>query len=172
MPPHRELREITLPYGDRTVTARLPADNLMAVLSPQPVSPCPDPTAEVRRALGEPIGTPPLAEAARGGRRAVIIADDLTRQTPVRVIIPALMEELNAAGLDDGGITLVIALGTHRPMSATEIEARFGPEVTGRVRVLNNPWEDPAQLVDLGVTPNGTPIHVGGHAVEADFLIG
>jgi nickel-dependent lactate racemase len=179
MPPHRELREVTLPYGDRAVTARLPAGNLMAVLSPRPVSPCPDPAAEVRRALEEPSGAP-LAEAARGARRvarrvprrAVILADDLTRQTPVRVIIPALLEELNAAGLDDGSITVVIALGTHRPMTSDEIEDRFGPEVTGRVRVLNNPWEDPAQLVDLGVTPNGTPIHVGGHAVEADTLIG
>jgi nickel-dependent lactate racemase len=41
-----------------------------------------------------------------------------------------------------------------------------------RVRVFNNPWEDPDQMADLGATPNGTPIQVGRAALEADFLIG
>jgi nickel-dependent lactate racemase len=176
MRPQPELREIGLPYGNQTITARLPATHLLAVVSPQPVAPCPDPAAEVRRALRNPIGAPPLSQAARGPQRrhqrAIIIADDLTRQTPVRVIIPAVLEELNAAGLDDGDISVLIALGTHRPMTSREIEDRFGPEVTGRVPVRNNPWADPAQLADLGVTPNGTPIHVGRQAVEAELLIG
>jgi nickel-dependent lactate racemase len=126
----------------------------------------------VARALESPIVAPPLNQAARGAQRTVIIADDMTRQTPARVIIPALLEEFNAAGLDDGGISVLVALGTHRPMTSKEIEDRFGPEVMRRVPVINNPWEDPAQLADLGVTPNGTPIHVGRPAVEADFLIG
>jgi nickel-dependent lactate racemase len=172
VPPDRELREITLPYGDRELTAHLPASNLMAVRSPHPVTPCSDPAAELERALRSPIGAPPLALAARGARRAVIIADDLTRQTPVRIMIPALLEEINAAGVPDDGISVLIALGTHRPMTPEEIDDRFGWEVTGRVVVLNNRWRDPAQLADLGITPNGTPIQLGRPAVEADFLIG
>ncbi len=172
MPSPRKLRKIALPYGNQVVTARLPSSNLMAVLPPNPATPCEDPAAEVRRALKSPIGAPPLNQAARGARQAIIIADDLTRRTPARVIIPALLEELNAAGLDDGGTSVLIALGTHRPMTSKEIEDHFGPEVTRRVPVLNNPWQDQAQLVYLGVTPNGTPIHVGRPAVEAEFLIG
>lgn len=170
--PDRELREINVPYGSRVATACLPARNLMAVVSPTPVAPCEEPEIEVRRALRKPVGSPPLSQAARGTQRAVIIADDLTRQTPVQIIVPALLEELNAAGLDDGVISVLIALGTHRPMTSREIEDRFGLEVMRRVPVLNNPWGDPAQLADLGVTPNGTPIHVGRDAAEADFLIG
>jgi len=173
--PHRKLREIRVPYGDRVVTACLPASNLMAILSPNPTTPCQDPATEVARALESPIGVPPLnlaARSTRGTRRAVIIADDLTRQTPVRLIIPYVLDELNLAGLHDEQISALIALGTHRPMSQAEIEARFGPEVVNRIPVLNNSWQDPAQLADLGVTPNGTPIHVGKPAVEADFLIG
>jgi lactate racemase len=38
--------------------------------------------------------------------------------------------------------------------------------------VLNNPWQDPAQLADLGSTPNGTPIQVCRLALQADYLIG
>lgn len=166
------MREVTLPYGDQELKVRLPARNLMAVLSPHPASLCPDPAAEVRRALQSPIGAPLLSVASRQARRVIIIADDLTRQTPVRVIIPALLEELNAGGIHDDQISVLIALGTHRPMSQEEIEARFGPEVTRRVPVLNNPWQDLSQLADLGVTPNGTPIQVSRMAVDADFLIG
>ena len=114
MAPHRKLREIRVPYGDRVVTACLPASNLMAILSPNPTTPCQDPATEVARALESPIGVPPLnlaARSTRGTRRAVIIADDLTRQTPVRLIIPYVLDELNLAGLHDEQISALIALG-------------------------------------------------------------
>jgi nickel-dependent lactate racemase len=163
-----DLRDIALPYGEREIVVRLPARSLRAVLTPRPAPVCPDPAAEVRRALASPIGMGPLAAAARGARRVVIIADDLTRRTPVDVIIPTLLDELRAGGK----VGVLVALGTHRPMSQAEIQARFGSEVTRRVPVINHPWQDPAQLADLGVTPNGTPIQVSRLAVEADFLIG
>ena len=163
---------IALPYGERELAVRLPARNLCAVLTPRPVAACSDPAAEVRRALTGPLGTGPLAAAARGSRRVVIVADDLTRQTPVDVILPILLDELQAGGIRDEQVGVLVALGTHRPMSRAEIEARFGPAVTGRVPVVNHPWQDPAQLADLGVTPNGAPIQVSRLAVEADFLIG
>jgi len=169
---HDELRDIALPYGEREVVMRLPARNLCAVLTPRPVTVCSDPAAEVRRALASPIGIGPLAAAARGARRVVIVADDLTRQTPADIIIPILLDELRAGGIRDEQVGVLIALGTHRPMSQAEIEAHFGPAVTGRVPVINHPWQDPAQLADLGMTPNGTPVQVSRLAVEADFLIG
>jgi nickel-dependent lactate racemase len=102
----------------------------------------------------------------------VIIADDLTRQTPLKLIIPELLNELNRAGLRDEQVTILIALGTHRPMTPAEITAHFGPAVTARVAIVNHPWQDPAQLVDLGETSNGTPVQVCRLALEADFLIG
>jgi nickel-dependent lactate racemase len=169
---HDELREIALPYGERDLAVRLPARNLCAILTPRSVATCADPAAEVRRALASPIGMGPLAAAVRGARRVVIIADDLTRQTPVDIIIPILLDELHGGGIRDEQVAVLVALGTHRPMSQAEIEARFGSEVTRRVPVINHLWQDPAQLADLGVTPNGTPLQVGRLAMEADFLIG
>lgn len=164
--------ELTLPYGDQTLTLHLPERNLLAYVTPRPATPCADPVAEIRRALDQPIAAPPLAEAARGAKRVVIIADDLTRQTPSHLMIPLLLEELNRAGVRDEQVSVLIALGTHRPMTEAEIEAHFTPAVTRRVRVFNSPWQDEAQLADLGVTPAGTPIRVARLACEADFLIG
>ncbi len=66
----------------------------------------------------------------------------------------------------------MIALGTHRPMTPEEIDARFGRDVTARVRVINNPWQDRSRLINLGPTVNGTPIWLNREAYEADFVIG
>jgi lactate racemase len=164
--------DVLLPYGEQELLFRVPEKNLLAVLTPQPVSPQPDPGAEIRRALANPIGMPRLVEAAKNVQKVVIIADDLTRQTPLKLIIPELLVELNRAGVRDEQVTILIALGTHRPMTPAEILAHFGQVVTARVTILNHPWQDPAQLVDLGETSNGTPVQICRLALEADFLIG
>lgn len=164
--------QILLPYGSSVLPFEIPERNLLAVASPNPVRLCADPTGEVRRALAQPIGAPRLSVAARGARSVVIAADDMTRQTPVEMIIPALLDELNAAGVRDEQVTVLVALGTHRYMSVAEIAAHFGPEVVRRVRIANNPWREPEQMVDLGVTPEGTPLSVSRAALDADFLIG
>jgi nickel-dependent lactate racemase len=57
-------------------------------------------------------------------------------------------------------------------MTTEEIRAHFGEEVVRRVRVANNPWRDPAEMVELGVTENGTPVTISREAMQADFLIG
>ena len=168
----QKIVQITLPYGQQELTASLPASNLYAYLMPNPVLPCNDSVAELCRALKTPIGAPPLGQAVRGARRVVILADDLTRLTPVQQMIPLLLDELNRAGLRDEQMTVLIALGTHRPMTKAEIEARFGRSVLERVTVLNNPWQDLSQLADLGRTANGVPILVSRLAVNADFVIG
>jgi nickel-dependent lactate racemase len=164
--------KINLPYGAANIPLDIPDRNLLATAAPNPVPACADPSAEIRRALEHSIGAPRLRDMAQGVRNAVILADDMTRQTPVEILIPALLDEFNAAGLRDEQVTVVIALGTHRPMTQAEIEAHFGEEVTRRARVINNPWQDPAQMVDLGVTDEGTPVSVSRVALEADFLIG
>lgn len=163
---------IPLPYGDRVIDLAAPTRNLLAVLSPHDTPTCADSATEIQRAIESPIGAPRLRDAARGAQRVVIAADDMTRQTPVQVIIPLLLDELNRAGVRDEQVTVLIALGTHRYMTPAEIESHFGSQVTGRARVINNPWQDESQLVDLGSTPNGTPVHVSRIALESDFLIG
>jgi len=172
MPTTDKTTEIALPYGEGTLPLCIKDRNLFAVLTPNPVKPATNPRAEIRRALNQPIGSARLSEAARGSRRVVIAADDLTRQTPVELIIPLLLGELHGAGVSDDQVTVIIALGTHRPMTHDEIVERFGAELTARVRIINNPWQDDAQLIELGVTENGTPIRLNREAYEADFVIG
>jgi lactate racemase len=166
------MKEVILPYGERERIVRIPEQNLFALVSPNPVTPCDNPVQEIWRALEFPIRATRLREAAAGAKRVVILADDMTRQTPVELILPVLLDELNAGGVRDDQISVLIALGTHRPMTDEEIEAHFGSAVSRRVKILNNPWQDPSAMVDLGITPNGTPVSVSKLALEADFLLG
>jgi nickel-dependent lactate racemase len=163
---------VELPYGRETVAVSIPADNLLGVFSPRDVPAVADARAEAARALAAPIGTKPLRELAKGAKKVVIVADDNTRLTPTDKIIPVLLDELNAAGVADGQITVVIALGTHRFMTDAEILAKFGSETVRRVRVENHDYKNPAKLVELGTTANGTYVAVNREAYEADFKLG
>jgi nickel-dependent lactate racemase len=163
---------VEIPYGEKALTAEVNPRNLGMVLEPQPTPACPDVSAEVRRALQQPIGVPALSELARGARRVALIADDVTRLTPAHQLLPPLLEELTAAGITDAQITLVIALGTHRPMTEAECVSKYGVEIVGRIAIENHDCHDTGSLVDLGVTAHGTPILINRTVYEADCVIG
>ncbi|MFC1975413.1 nickel-dependent lactate racemase [Chloroflexota bacterium] len=162
---------IILPYGDTTKTIHLPTANLAWVAGPKDTPPVDNLSETVRVAIQTPIGAPTLPElAARHGTQTVILVDDSTRLTPQAQILPVLLDELNTAGVPDEDITILIALGTHRAMGEAECHAHYGEEVMRRVRV-ENLSHDPADFVDLGVTPLGVPIFVSRRYLESDLSI-
>ncbi len=168
----RQENSFTLPYGSSEISVSLPRGRLAGVFSPHATEPCENPQGEVRRALQNPIGMLPLEEAIQGCRRILIISDDITRMTPLKIIIPEILEYLNRAGIPDDQVSILIGLGTHRSMSGDEIFHQFGQEIIERVSIYNHPWQDREQLADLGKTVNGTPISVCRMALEADFIVG
>jgi len=163
---------VSLPYGEKTMEVAVPQSNLIGVYSPKNVKPVADIQQEVIRALSQPIGTKPLRELVAGAQKVVIVADDNTRLTPTDKIIPVILDEMNAAGIADEQITIVIALGTHRFMTDEEIVVKFGEPVVKRVKIKNHDFKNPDALVDLGETPNGTSVWVNKETYEADFKIG
>jgi nickel-dependent lactate racemase len=160
-----------LPYGDRLLDVQVPADNLLAVASPAQVTASADIATIVRQALRNPVDAPPFSQLLSGGEKLLIIVDDITRPTPVDKILPILLEELEVERKRIE-VTILIALGTHRKMTQAEIEGRIGHEITASYPVLNHEWDDESALIDLGVTPNGTPIKVNRLIQEADLCLG
>ena len=164
-------KQIVVPYGHDTKTLRVPAANLAWVTGPKDAPPVGDLPGAVRAAIRSPIGAPALPElVARHGTDTVVLVDDGTRSTPQRLILPVVLDELNAAGVPDRDVTVLIALGTHRPMTEAERVARYGEAVVGRVRVQNLS-QDPDDFVDLGVTPMGVPIFVSKRYLESDLSV-
>lgn len=164
--------EISIPYSGEARTVRLPDEQVAWVLEAGDHPPLPDVAAALRRALAAPAGSLPLGELARRAEgEVVILVDDGTRSTPQAALLPVLLDELNRAGVGDERISLLIALGTHRPMTASEQEARFGQAVTARVRVENLDAHNPAAFVDLGKSPHGVPIQVASRLYQAGFSL-
>jgi nickel-dependent lactate racemase len=165
------MKKISLPYGHEERTIEVPEENLAWVEGPSHAPALPDIEAAVRNAIRNPIGSPTLAElVAKHGKRTLILVDDSTRSTPQRLILPILLDELNAAGVPDSEISGMVALGTHRWMNREEIAHRVGEAVLERISVTNMS-HDPKDFEDLGVTPLGIPIHVSRRYLESPITI-
>lgn len=161
---------VTLPYDTgRSLTVSIPDRNFLGVTEHRRM-PALDPAAEITRALAHPIGSPPLAELARGKKKVAIAVTDVTRYCPDEMVSSALLDELERAGVPDSAITFVLGLGSHRPMTKPEIVAKLGARVAERYRIMNHDWMDDAALDDLG-TAEGFPIQVNREVASADLKI-
>jgi nickel-dependent lactate racemase len=161
-------RLVKLPYGRRSVAVCLPATCLLQVLQVPPTALQTDPAEAVRQALARPIGCPPLRDLVRPGERVVIVTSDATRPCPSNQLLPPVLEELWSAGVAEQSVTVVMALGLHRPMTSAEIERAVSPVVAAKVPVINH---DPTDVVRLGITSRGTPVELFRPVVEADRRI-
>ena len=161
---------LSLPFGKTRIEFALPEDTPARVVTSRHVEPEADLVAEVRAAVAEPMGRPPLHRLAATDTRVCIVFTDITRSCPDDVMVPALLQELRTAGVPDPNITLLCGVGMHRPSTAEEKVAKLGPEVAGRFRVLDHTPQDPA-CVDLGQTEAGIPIQVHRAVAEADLVL-
>lgn len=124
-----------------------------------------------RRAVGRPVGGPALREIAAGRKSACIIVSDKTREYGAGVWMPALLDELNAAGVPDGRITVLFATGAHSGHNQEEREGIVGSEAAGRVRLVDHDCDNSGSVVALGKTPAGAPVSINRLAAEAELLI-
>ena len=159
--------ELTLGFGTTEMPIRIPDRNLLAVLTPNPVSPGLAGEAEVRRALEAPIGAPRLRQVVRPGETVAIITSDITRPCPTAKILLPVLEELYAAGIRREDITLVFALGSHRRHTEAE-QRKLAGAAFDEIRCVDG---DPDDCVHLGVTAHGTPVDVTRVVAEADRRI-
>ena len=165
------LKEIELHYGEGYKTIRIPEKNIAWVIGPKDIPQIDDIPAAISNALRSPINSPPLPDLIKvHGKKTVILVDDNTRSTPQDIVLPILLKALNGSGVADEQITVLIALGTHRPMTADEILERFGEEVVSQVKVINLPQSD-SDFEDFGVSELGTPIHISKKFLESDMSI-
>jgi nickel-dependent lactate racemase len=165
-------RTIALPFGSDRVEAVLPAASLCFEARRLEAGGSPSVGEALQAALAGPIGCPPLEELAKGGRRAVVLVDDVTRPTPAQDLVPELLERLGQAGIHRGAVTIVVATGTHRAMRPDEVDAKVGHEVRQTYDVVSHDYRDQRGLVLLGRTAKGTRVSVNRLVAEAELVIG
>ena len=124
---------------------------------------------EVTEMLMNPVGTDPLEELARGKEKCCIIFDDMTRPTRQSQMLPSVLEQLHRGGLSDDQIVFMMATGAHHGRLLFDFQKKLGKDIPERFNVFNhNCYEN---LVDLGKTSNGTPVHINQEIMSCDLKI-
>jgi nickel-dependent lactate racemase len=135
---------VHLPYGEHGIDAEVP-DSAM-VLEPARVEPIADPDAAVRAAIAAPMGCAPLSRLARAGQRVTIVVSDVTRPVPNHVLLPPMLETLEAAGVRRGDITILVGTGLHRVSRHDEHQRFLGDEILAHYRVVDHDARDASSL--------------------------
>ena len=162
---------ITIPFGRGTITFRLPQGARGHVLHGREVPPLVDFPRAIRDAMDNPLATPRLRELAKPGMHACVVFTDITRASPDRYLIPALLAELEAGGIRRGDITLLCAVGLHRPSTPEEKLEKLGPDVVANYRVVDHDALDQANLIHVGDTSEGVPIVVSRCVAKSDVVV-
>jgi lactate racemase len=121
------------------------------------------------------------------GKRVVLVIPDATRTAPVGLLFKTLFDQIGAV---TAAFDLMIALGTHPPMSDEAIRQRVGITVEERdtlyrkVGFINHEWDNPDALRDLGTIPSDeiralsggifgmdVPVHVNKRLFDYDQVI-
>lgn len=157
-------------YGDNELNLELPDSwdiNLFKMKDAQELS-----QNDIENSILNPIGTVNLRKIASGKKNAVIVVEDISRPTKTEKILKIVLRELNKAGIRDNKITLIYALGAHRPMSRLDSIKKVGRSIVERINIENHhPYENLIYITD---SKKGTPIHINKtyHDAEVKIAIG
>ena len=146
---------LDLPAGARIITPRFP-------------KPLAEPALALRTALANPLEAAPLAERVGLEESLAIVFCDFTRPAPSRLMIEAVLDSLPEG--HRGRITLINALGLHRPNTDAELGQMLGPELPARYAVVQ-PGHGGEDYVAVGQTSSGRPVRLARQYVEADHRV-
>ena len=169
------LKIVSVPYGNDSLTAEIPEELILFTGEMTPLPALENLEEELRRKLDRPIGCAPLRSLISTQDRILILVEDNTRNTPVKRILPVLLEYLEKADVPLGNVEILTAPGTHRVMTEKELSEKIGEGIARKIRVSQHDFRDPEAILDLGavqVASSRIPVQVNRKVLEADFLIG
>lgn len=138
-------------------------------LRPAAPPPARDWGCHCRAVLDAPTGAARLRDQVGTGSRVAVIVNDNTRWANTPAFLPILLGKLLAAGVRDRDLVVTFATGAHRPLSRGEQEALVGAEA--RALTLVNHDCRAQDLVYLGTTRRGTPVHLNRAVAAADLRV-
>ncbi len=157
---------------NRTVEVSLPWDwKVLTIADFGPSAPRGTPETLAHNSLQDPVAALPLERRLTPDRTVAILMEDLTRTSPKQIILKVLLDRLAGIGIARKNICIVIALGTHRPLSRPELEAAFGRETVATYEFINHDCHG-KDLVTVGRLESGSEVKINRRVHEADFCIG
>ena len=135
---------------------------------------------ETLNSIRNPLGMPALRELAAPGKTVVFVIPDIVKggcQTTShrKVAIRACLDELYAGGVKKKDILLLISNGLHPRATAGEMKQILGEELFHEFyysgQLTSHDSEDPAHMVDLGLTEAGDPVLMNKYVFDCDIPI-
>lgn len=161
--------KVALPYGETYLEADI-SDAAVVLPNIRSGPRVVDARKEILRALEYPIDSPRLRSLVRHGDRIAVVVNDATRPTPTAMMLEGILAEISHAGVSYDNVTVVVATGSHRPATTTELEKILGA-ASGKVAVVNHDCKRDELLQHLGTTPTGLPIYVNRLVSGSDLVV-
>jgi len=166
------MRTVEFPYGKGHLSHSFTEQELVGVLT-APIHDY-DPgcaqEALIAQAMAAPIGSPTLAEMARGKNKVVIIASDHTRPVPSKLILPPMLSQIRQ-GNPNADITILIATGCHRATTRQELLDKFGQQILDNEKIYIHDCDETEKLRNIGKLPSGGDCVINTIALDADLLV-
>jgi nickel-dependent lactate racemase len=124
-----------------------------------------------------------LSGVGRSDKRVLVIVPDDTRSLPMSTICETLVQTLAPRVKE---LALLVALGTHPPMTEPQLLHHFGPSLKSHpnVNLFQHAWKDPSGLTRVGTIPAveiealskgllslPVPVTINRLALAYDFLL-
>lgn len=167
-------RIVSIPYGKKQLQFTVPGQLLFDGVMKQ-IAPLVDFESVLRQRLNQPVGCAPLAHEVQPGTKVLILVEDNTRNTPVKQILPVLIDYLQYHGVAMADIEILTAPGTHRVMTAEELIEKVGRKIYDTVTITQHDFRIAESMIDLGSVKAGDydiPIHINKKVKEVDCIIG
>jgi len=162
--------EIHIPYGKGKLKFHLPDSIAVETISAKKIGAHNAPKQAALEALNQPQGRFRWNDFV-DARTAAIAINDKTRPVPHDVLLPPLLQKLEALGFAAENIILMIATGAHHPMLPDEFLSVLPESILDRYSVVSHDCDAQDAQEYLGKTKRGTPIWVNTQFVKSDLKI-
>ena len=159
---------VSLNYGDNSITLNILDKNYMGTLNPKETDEVENPSIEVKRALANPIGSKKIKELVSSRDKVIILASDVSRPSPSSILLPPLIKELKETGLSNEQITIIFGLGVHRKQSEEEKKRLVGKDIYSKIKCIDH---DIDNCVKIGTTKRGNEVSIFKEVLKSDFII-
>jgi nickel-dependent lactate racemase len=161
---------LKLKYGDGYREFTLPDDANVTVMQTRAAPVVADARRALLDALAAPLGTCPLEAMPHPASVAIAVPDE-TRPTPLKALLPPLLERLCDAfpALKKENIAIVVGGGLHPAPDAAQL-GRILPEAARGCRIIaHDALSSP--VTRFGATSRGTPVEINADYAAAELKI-
>lgn len=168
------MQKISLPYGNEQLEVEVP-DRIVFDGDMTYIPPAADFDKLLLERIKNPFGCAPLDALISRDDKVLILIEDNTRNTPLKKILPVLVDYIERFGVARPNIELLTAPGTHRIMTEAEIAEKVGEDAANSLKISQHDFRDSKTLIGLGEVKAGDyeiPIQINKKVTEFDVIIG